>query len=77
MATGQVAITTQNSIYAIDADKLPAELSVTAVNLNDDTVAALRSNTRPLFGVQYIPTADFYNELVQTIKDVKAGKYNA
>ena len=77
IATGQVAITTQNSIYAIDADKLPAELSVTAINLNDDTVAALRSNTRPLFGVQYIPTADFYNELVQTIKDVKAGKYNA
>ena len=83
--TGQVSITTQNSIYAIEADSLPADVAVTAVNLNDDTVAALRSTSRPCFGVQYIPAAPadaedaagFYGELVRTIKDVKAGKYNA
>jgi len=85
LCDGKVAITTQNSISAIDADTLPAELRTTAVNLNDDTVAAVCGNTRPLFGVQYIPAAPtdaedangFYGQLVQTIKAVKAGKYNA
>ncbi|MBQ2379459.1 MAG: glutamine-hydrolyzing carbamoyl-phosphate synthase small subunit [Akkermansia sp.] len=84
-STSKVNITTQNSIFAIDAASLPAELTVTAVNLNDDTVAALRSSKRPIFGVQYLPAApasaddadNFYNELIQTIKAVKAGKYSA
>lgn len=83
--TGKVNITTQNTIYAIEASSLPSELEVTAVNLNDDTVAALRSSKRPVFGVQYIPaapagaddTTGFYGELISTIKAVKAGKYNA
>ena len=85
VGAGLVYLGVPESIYAIEADSLPAELAVTAVNLNDDTVAALRSTTRPCFGVQYIPAAPadaedaagFYGELVRTIKDVKAGKYNA
>ena len=49
------------------------------------TVAAYRHASQPMFGVQYLPTtpagaddtSNFYNRLIQTIKDVKAGKYNA
>jgi carbamoylphosphate synthase small subunit len=52
-------------------------MKVTAINLNDDTVAAIRHGKLPFIGVQYIPGTAFYTELVQTIKDVKAGKYNA
>lgn len=75
--TGKVDITTQNSLFAIETDSLPADVSVTAVNLNDDTVAAYHHTGKPLFGVQYVPGSSFCNELVQTIKDVKAGKFNS
>ena len=84
-ATGKVEITTQNNLFTINTDSLPQELQVTAVNLNDDTIAALTHSKLPVFGVQYLPaapagaddSANFYNRLVTTIKAVKAGQYNA
>lgn len=77
LSNGQVNITTQTNLFTILADTLPVEMKVTAINLNDDTVAAIRHGKLPFIGVQYIPGTAFYTELVQTIKDVKAGKYNA
>ncbi len=84
-ATGKVEITTQNNLFTINTDSLPQELQVTAVNLNDDTIAAFTHCKLPVFGVQYLPaapagvddSANFYNRLVTTIKAVKAGQYNA
>ena len=85
LSSGKVTITTQNSISAIDTEALPADLTATAINLNDDTVAAICCKTRPVFGVQYIPAAPanatdangFYGGLIETIKAAKAGKYNS
>ena len=55
---GQVEITSQNHGFALDAASLPAErVSVTHLNLNDRTVAALEMLHAPVFGVQYHPEA--------------------
>lgn len=58
-AGAAVQITSQNHGFAVDAGSLEHQggASVTHVNLFDDTVAGLRLQTRPLFGVQYHPEA--------------------
>jgi carbamoyl-phosphate synthase small subunit len=58
-AAAAVQITAQNHGFAVDAASLAHQggASVTHVNLFDDTVAGLRLNARPLFGVQYHPEA--------------------
>ena len=55
--TGQVAITSQNHGFALDADSLPDDCRATAINLNDGTVEAFEAVGRPLFSVQYHPEA--------------------
>jgi carbamoyl-phosphate synthase small subunit len=57
-STGLVEITSQNHGFALDADSLPADaVSITHINLNDRTVAALAHRQLPVFGVQYHPEA--------------------
>ena len=45
--TGRVEITTQNHGFAVAGDSLPADLEVTHVNLNDDTIEGLRHRRLP------------------------------
>jgi carbamoyl-phosphate synthase small subunit len=56
-APGLVEITSQNHGFALDAESLPARVTVTHRNLNDRTVAALALSDQPVFGVQYHPEA--------------------
>ncbi len=56
-ATGKVEITAQNHNYNVDPESLPAEVERTHTNLNDQTLAGLRSTTDPMFSVQYHPEA--------------------
>ena len=55
--TGKVEITAQNHNFNVDPESLPADVAVTHVNLNDNTLAGLKHRSDPMFSVQYHPEA--------------------
>ncbi|ARJ51629.1 carbamoyl phosphate synthase small subunit [Staphylococcus lutrae] len=58
LATGKIALTSQNHGYAIDADSIEGtDLEITHLALNDGTVEGLKHRTLPAFSVQYHPEA--------------------
>ena len=57
LATGTVAITSQNHGFAVDPESLPEAVRPTHVNLNDGTLEGLAVAGRPVFAAQYHPEA--------------------
>ncbi len=55
LTTGKIEITSHNHGFAVDADSLPADVEVTHINVNDNTVAGLKHKRLPVFSVQYHP----------------------
>jgi carbamoyl-phosphate synthase small subunit len=57
LVTGRVEITSQNHSFAVDPASLPADVELTHINLNDQTVEGMRHTKAPVFSVQYHPEA--------------------
>ncbi|MBP7639109.1 MAG: glutamine-hydrolyzing carbamoyl-phosphate synthase small subunit [Kiritimatiellae bacterium] len=58
LASGKVEITSQNHNFMVDMDSLDrAQVEVTHINLNDNTVEGMRHLHEPVFSVQYHPEA--------------------
>lgn len=55
LETGKIEITSHNHGFAVEAKSLPADVEVTHINLNDETVAGLKHKKLPIFSVQYHP----------------------
>lgn len=56
-AGNKVYITSQNHGFAVDRNSIPADIEITALNVNDGTVEAMRHKKLPIFSVQYHPEA--------------------
>jgi carbamoyl-phosphate synthase small subunit len=57
LLTSKIEITTQNHGFAVDPSTLPADVEVTHINLNDQTLEGMRHKHLPIFSVQYHPEA--------------------
>jgi carbamoyl-phosphate synthase small subunit len=57
LQSGKVEITSQNHGFAVKEESLPSDVTVTHMNLNDNTVEGFRHLTKPIFSVQYHPEA--------------------
>ncbi len=56
--TKKISITSQNHNFATMPDNFPSDvLTVTHVNLNDNTIAGIRHNTKAMASVQFHPEA--------------------
>lgn len=81
LATGKIALTSQNHGYAIDeASVAYTDLEVTHIALNDGTVEGLKHKTLPAFSVQYHPEACpgptdsnyLFDQFIDMMKEFKA-----
>jgi len=55
LAEGRCLSTKQNHLFAIAADSLGPDITITHLHLNDQTVEGITHKKLPLFGVQYCP----------------------
>jgi len=58
LTTGRVEITSQNHGFCVDIDSLKSQdVTLTHINLNDQTLEGMQHNIWPIFSVQYHPEA--------------------
>lgn len=57
LSTGKIEITCQNHGFAVESESLPADLELTHLNLNDNSVEGFRHKFLPIICVQYHPEA--------------------
>jgi carbamoyl-phosphate synthase small subunit len=79
--TGKIEVTCQNHGFCIDLDSIKGvDVEPTHINLNDNTLAGIRSRELKAFAVQYHPEAspgphdsrylfDYFRELIESCKD--------
>jgi len=55
LKNGSVEISSQNHGFAVDADSLPTGIKATHINLNDNSLAGLELEDKPVYSIQYHP----------------------
>jgi carbamoyl-phosphate synthase small subunit len=77
LKTGKVMITSQNHGFCVDPNSLdPAEVELTQINLNDQTLEGMRHKRFSIFSVQYHPeaspgphdTQDLFGEFIRMME---------
>jgi carbamoyl-phosphate synthase small subunit len=84
LTTGKIAISSQNHGYTIEKETLgSAELQVTHIAVNDETIEGIRHIDYPAFSIQYHPEAspgpedanELFDQFIEMMKTTKkAGK---
>ena len=79
LITGRSEITSQNHGFAVSADELRdhANVELTHINLNDNTIEGIRRKDKPAFSVQYHPESSpgphdshyLFDQFVQMMND--------
>lgn len=79
--TGKAEVTSQNHGFVVDENSIEEakNVEVTHVHLNDDSIAGIRLNDKPVFSVQYHPEASpgphdsryLFDQFVERIKKTK------
>ena len=82
IATGKVAITSQNHGFAVDEDSLPDNVEATHRSLFDDSLQGIALRGAPAFGFQGHPEAspgphDLLPLFERFLQDMEAGKRSA
>ena len=86
IATGKVEITSQNHSYAVDPDSLAGTgLTMTHVNLLDNTAEGVACWEKKIFSVQYHPESApgpqdstyLFDQFITLMESAKEGKQNA
>ncbi|MEP7132603.1 MAG: carbamoyl phosphate synthase small subunit, partial [Acidobacteriota bacterium] len=80
IATGAVAITSQNHGFAVDPERLPPEIVPTHRNLNDGTLEGFRHAVLPILAAQFHPESapgprdshGLFEEFVRSMRDAEA-----
>jgi carbamoyl-phosphate synthase small subunit len=81
LETGKSEITSQNHGFAVDKSAVESstDVTLTHINLNDDTVAGIKLNNKNVFSVQHHPESSpgphdsryLFDNFVQLIKKIK------
>lgn len=82
LKTGKGEITSQNHGFVLSKDSLRnnSEINITHTHLNDETIAGIELNNKPVFSVQYHPEASagphdsryLFDQFVENIKNHKS-----
>jgi len=84
MKTGKIMITSQNHGYVVTDEGLPEDVSVTHINMNDNTIEGMRHNKYKIYSIQFHPEAcpgpydtdGIFDEFIDTMND-QGGKLDA
>lgn len=84
MKTGKIMITSQNHGYVVTDEGLPKDVSVTHINMNDNTIEGMRHNKYKIYSIQFHPEAcpgpydtdGIFDEFIDTMND-QGGKLDA
>lgn len=77
---GRTYITAQNHGYTVLKDRLPEDIEITHININDGTVEGIKHKYMPLMSVQFHPEASpgpcdtsyIFDEFIKMIKEDKS-----